>query len=197
MRARTGGRLCDSPRCMAYSFPAWHFAHQAARDSHPHSWPPHWEPRGAPEGIFGLRAMPRRRARRRRASPAHSGGSRSPQGPPTWEARIPLPAPLRRAGQPRTDRQRSRSPARRHGAAHPLRGFYLLAPTTDGLHVAASSHVDSPTDPSVPGRQHYLLALSTDELHVIAALRYAAGDIEGSFDARSARGISVSSGYGS
>ena len=69
----------------------------------------------------------------------------------------------------------------------------MLALSTEGLHVVASSDVDSPTASAVPRRQHYLLALSLDELHVIAALRYAAGDFDGSFDVRSARGISVSS----
>ena len=103
---------------------------------------------------------------------------------------MPLP---RTAGQTRTGRPRSWTQPRRRGAANTLRGFYLLALATEGLHVLASSDVDSPTASEIPRRQHYLLALSVDELNLIAALRYAAGDVDGSFDARSACGINVSS----
>ena len=53
--------------------------------------------------------------------------------------------------------------------------------------------VDSPAGPTAPRRQRFLLALTLDELSVIAALRYAAGDFEGSFGVSSARGISMSS----
>ena len=157
---------------------------------------------GVLEDLFGNLEMPRRRARRSRQSPARDDGSRSPQGAlPTWEERVPLPpnTPPRRqvppivlpshgVGQPRADRQRTRSPVPRRGATASNR----IPPSSSA---APSVHTVTPTGVSLPRRGYYLLALSTDELRIIAALRETAGDREGSYRARAAREISVSPGY--
>ena len=167
------------------SSPAWQFAHHFAWCSP--GWPPRWESGGAPGGPW-VQAAP---SRRRQTSPARGGRSRSPRGPPSWEARIPLPSET--AGRTRSGRPRSLPQARRRGTST-LRGIFLLALSTEGLHVLASADVDSPAGPTeAPRRQRFILALTLDELSVIAALRYAAGDFEGSWDVSSARGISMSS----
>jgi hypothetical protein len=70
----------------------------------------------------------------------------------------------------------------------------LLALSAEGLHVVATADIDQPAGISgAPRRQRFVLTLTPDELSVIAALRYAAGDFEGSFDVSSARGMSMSS----
>ena len=84
---------------------------------------------------------------------------------------------------------------RRRGP-HTLRGLFLLALSAEGLHVVATADIDQPAGISgAPRRQRFILTLTPDELSVIAALRrYAAGDLGGSWDVSSARGISLSSG---
>ena len=101
--------------------------------------------------------------------------------------------PFESMGRTRSGRPRSWPQARRRRPSA-LRGIFLLALSTEGLRVVASADIDQPAGlTEAPRRQRFILALTLDELSVIAALRYAAGDFEGSWDVSSARGISMSS----
>ena len=127
-----------------------------------------------------------------RAHPARGDRSRSPRAPLAWEARVPLPSDS--MGRTRSGRPRSWPPVRRRGPPT-LRGLFLLALSAEGLHVVATADIDQPAGISgAPRRQRFILTLTPDELSVIAALRYAAGDLGGSWDVSSARCISLSSG---